>query len=167
MSALYDRVLNRTEEVGECYEWTGAFSGRVPAIVWKGKTLNVRRALANEMRVSKSIGRDKVAACRCGNWRCVRLEHIQVITRKALQQRTAKKAPLAARMVGRRKISAKARQRAKLTLEIVNEIRQSTATQRELAKRFGVSQSTIYSIKKGLTWRQYGAVFEQLIGAVT
>jgi hypothetical protein len=167
VSALYDRVLRRIEEVGECYEWTGAFSGRVPAIVWKGKTLNVRRALADDMRVSKAIGRDKVAASRCGNWRCVRLEHIQVITRKALQQRTAKKAPLAARMVGQRKISNKARQRGKLTVEIASAIRESTDTQREIAKRYGVSQATVYAIRKGLTWRQYGSPFEQLIGAVT
>lgn len=43
---------------------------------------------------------------------------------------------------------------AKLTEEQVGEIRSSTATQRELARIYGVNQSNISYIRRGKTWKQ-------------
>jgi DNA invertase Pin-like site-specific DNA recombinase len=43
---------------------------------------------------------------------------------------------------------------SRLSDAAVREIRSSTAPQRELAKQFGVNQSTISRAKRGLTWEQ-------------
>ena len=42
---------------------------------------------------------------------------------------------------------------AKLKNQDIIEIRKSSATQKELAARFGVVQSCVHKIKRGLTWR--------------
>jgi predicted XRE-type DNA-binding protein len=63
------------------------------------------------------------------------------------------------------KISSVARQHAKLNEQLAEEIRQADGTQREIAKRFGVSQATVSVIKRGKTWRDYNNPFAQLIGA--
>jgi DNA invertase Pin-like site-specific DNA recombinase len=42
---------------------------------------------------------------------------------------------------------------AKLTEEAVREIRRSGESYPALAKKFGVSVSGVYQVKRGLTWR--------------
>ena len=167
MSDLIARVMSRVVEVGDCLEWKGGYMVRVPAIVFQGKNMNVRRALALDAKLLDGKNADKVAVVRCLNWRCVRPEHIQVLSRKKLQQRTADLGHFSAKTVGARKKSASARKRAKLSVEIAAEIRASTDTQRELAKRYGVSQSLVYAIRKGLVWREYNTAFGHLVRAVT
>lgn len=47
----------------------------------------------------------------------------------------------------------------KLSGEQVDEIRKSTSSVNELAKRFGVSRQTIYAVRKGRCWQS------RLVGA--
>jgi predicted XRE-type DNA-binding protein len=66
-------------------------------------------------------------------------------------------------MLRKSKISIMARHRAKLTVEMAEEIRQAEGKQRDIAKRFGVSQATVSVIKRGLAWRDYNNPFALLI----
>lgn len=167
MSELIARVMSRVIEVGNCLEWTGAYSVRVPAIAWKGKQMNVRRALAIDLQLLSGCCANKVAVVCCGNWRCVAPDHVRVITRKKLQQQTANAGHHASQIIANCKRSRSARRRAKLTEKQVAEIREAQGTQRELAKRFGVSQATIFAIKKGNVWRDYTSPFSYFVGVMT
>lgn len=167
MSDLIARVMSRVIEVGDCLEWTGAYSERIPAINLKGKMVTVRRALAIDLQLLSECCTDKVAVVRCGNWRCVAPDHVRVITRKKLQQQTANAGHRASQIIANRKRSMRARRRGKLTEEQVAEIRDAQDTQRQLAKRFGVSQATIFAIKKGKVWRDYTSPFSYFVGVMT
>lgn len=164
MSFLIARVMSRVVEVGDCLEWTGGYSKRSPRISHQGTLLNVRRALAMDANMLKGESDDRVAVVSCMNWRCVRPEHVQVMPRSEVQKRTSSRQN---RTIGARKVSAIARKHAKINAQIAAEIRASTETQRQIAKRYGVSQSLVYAIKKGRVWREYTTAFDHLVGAVT
>lgn len=164
MSFLIARVMSRVVEVGECLEWTGGYSKRSPRISYEGTLLNVRRALAIDANMLKGDDDERVAVVSCDNWRCVRPEHVQLMLRSEVQKRTSRRQN---RIIGARKISTKARKKAKISAEIAAEIRASTETQRQIAKRYGVSQSLVYAIRKGIVWREHTTAFDQLVGAVT
>lgn len=163
MSFLIARVMSRIVEVGECLEWTGGYSKRSPRISYKGKLLNVRRALAIDAGMLKGDDDERVAVVSCMNWRCVRPEHVQLLPRSEVQRRTSSRQN---RTIGARKVSAKARKHAKINAQIAAEIRSSTETQREIAKRYGISQALVYAVKKGRVWREYTTAFDHLVGAV-
>ncbi len=134
MSELIARVMSRVIEVGNCLEWTGAYSLRVPAVAWKGKQMNVRRALAIDLQLLSECCANKVAVVCCGNWRCVAPDHVRVITRKKLQQQTANAGHHASQIIANRKRSRSARRRAKLTEEQVAEQDQARAQAQNEAK---------------------------------
>lgn len=164
MSFLIARVMSRVVEVGECLEWTGAYSKRSPRISHQGVLLNVRRALAIDAEMLEGEADQRVAVVKCMNWRCVRPDHVLVLSRTENQKRVSSRQ---SNLIRGRKVSAIARKQAKISAEIANEIRESTESQRQIAKRYGVSQSLVYAIKNGRVWRKYTTAFDQLVGAVT
>lgn len=128
---------------------------------FKNQVKPVRRHIAEEMGLKLD---GKLVTHKCGNPLCVHPDHIIAITRKKLQQRIAKEQRHQLNPLRLKKISDRARQNAKITLEQANEIRDAEGTQRDIAKRYGISQSTVSVIKRGVTWRDYTNPFTQLIG---
>lgn len=161
---IIDMIKERTIEIGDCWEWQGALQscGTTPTIRHKNRTMAVRRLI---MEVQGYALESKVATCTCGNHLCVNPEHIEVITRKKLTKRVASQIRRSVSVIRMAKISSVARQHAKLNEQLAEEIRQAEGTQREIAKRFKVSQATVSVIKRGLTWRDYNNPFAQLLGA--
>lgn len=161
---IIDIIKERTIEVGDCWEWQGALQacGTTPTIRHKKRTMSVRRLI---MEVQGYSLESKVATCTCANHLCVNPEHIEVITRKKLTKRVASQIRRSVNVIRMAKISTIARQHAKLNEQLAEEIRQAEGTQREIAKRFNVSQATVSVIKRGLTWRDYNNPFAQLIGS--
>ena len=163
LQALLDRVYARCiPDVHGCMNWTGAgtSSGKSPEIRIpnvKG-SVSLRRLLI-ETAGCKKIGPSKRATYTCGNTKCVRLEHIGEITKRRLQERSNSQFDAATKLKKSKRISEKARARAKITIEIAKEIVSSSDSQRVLAKRYGVVQSTICQIKRGYTWREIGNNF--------
>lgn len=158
---LFARVMAHVIEVGECWEWQGALkvSGTTPMLQWGGRTISVRRALLLAAGVRLGV---RVATCRCGNELCVNPAHLEAITRAKLAKRSAVAAPL--NVLRQSKLSARARERSKLTLEIVQAIRAAEGTQRQIAAAFGVCQATVSYIRSNRSWRDYTNPFAQLFG---
>jgi hypothetical protein len=165
MKELIERVRLHIEEIGDCWEWTGAMQSNAPTptINYKKKVMPVRRLLAQEM--GKPIT-GKLVTCKCRNELCVNPDHLLVVTRKRLQEMISKERKYTSNPVRMQKLAAKARQHSKLTLELAAEIREADGSQREIAARYGVSQSTVSVIKRGRTWRDYSNPFAQLIGGL-
>lgn len=127
---------------------------------YSGKHQCVRRFVAQAM------GHDvegKCATYKCGNHLCVNPDHLQVMTKTALQKRTNKVNVRYMSMTRRQRMAAARRQQSKLTTQQVQAIRDDPRKQRDIAKDYGVSQATISSIKRGEIWRDYTSPFIHLI----
>jgi predicted XRE-type DNA-binding protein len=159
---LLEYVYLRSEEIGDCWEWTGALQacGTTPMMRHQKKTISVRRLIMLEQGLDVQ---GMVATSKCSNSLCVNPEHLELITRKRLTKRVAMQLNHSVTLVRRAQMSSFVRLHAKLTAELAEEIRQAEGIQREIAKHYGVSQSTVSVIKRGLTWRDYLNPFAQLI----
>lgn len=165
LALLIERLRKRSNEVGDCWEWFGSMqsSRNTPAMNWRGHVKPVRRHIAETMGLDLT---GKVVTCSCRNRLCVNPDHLEVLTRKRLQTLTAKEQRYANNPARVKKISERARSRSRLTLEIVQQIRDAEGVQDDIAARFGVSQATVSSIKRGHTWRDYNNPFAGLIGKI-
>lgn len=162
LDLVLSRVLPRVVFDGDCWIWQGALqaSGQVPSMRWGNSVINVRRLLL--LAQGRKID-GLVVTYTCGHRLCVQPDHIQVMTRKSLQRRTAREMPLASQLARNVKLSARERARSVLTPEMVEQIRLSSETGVALAPRYGVTPSAINDIKAGRTWRDYGNPFLGLI----
>lgn len=163
ISELLERVYARCvpDEHG-CMRWQGATqsAGRSP-VIREGKTaISLRRRML-EMSFGRSLG-PLIATYRCGNRECVKLEHLGAISRSKLQKRNQTEMDAGQRARKSHRIGVKARQRAKLSTELAREIRAANEPQREIARRFGVSQATVCAIRRGATWRDLSDPFARL-----
>lgn len=165
MDQLIERIRRHIEEVGDCWEWQGAMQSAapVPVMNYKQSVMPVRRLIAIERGV---IVKGKFATYRCGNQLCVNPDHVIVVTRQKLQKRIAAETKYQINPVRMQKLATFARARGKLTLELAQAIRDAEGSQRDIAKRFGVTQATVSVIKRGKTWRDYTNPFTQLIGGL-
>ena len=165
MKELIDRVRKHIEEIGDCWEWTGAMQSHAPTpmINYQRKSQPVRRLLA--LHMGKAIT-GKFVTCKCRNELCVNPDHLLVVTRKRLQEMVSKESKFTSNPVRMRKLADKARAHSKLNLELVAEIRDADGSQRQIAARYGISQATVSVIKRGKTWRDYTNPFAQLIGGL-
>lgn len=163
MTPLVEQINARCIEVGDCWEWQGALQacGSTPTVKVKGKVISVRRLLLKHLGVNVH---GKVCTYKCGNALCVNPDHLEAIGRKKLSRRLVKQTNYTASIVRRARLADRARHRGKLTLELVQEIKQAEGTQRAIAARFGVSQTTVSCIKRSKTWKDYANPFAQLLG---
>lgn len=160
---LLEYLRARSEEVGECWEWTGALQSARGSPVMRHERVAqpVRRVIAIELGMQV---KGRMATVRCCNSLCVRPEHVVVLTRKQLQQRTAKVTQLHANPTRCRKLAQTARRTAKLTEAQVAEIRALEGlTQRQIAARYGITQATVSAIRRGVKWKDYSNPWLQLL----
>lgn len=150
-------ILQRTEEVGDCMEWTGHCNrGKHPHWRLNGNLHPAGRVvwtLAHEREPSRRM----LIGTRCGNPRCIHPDH--------LIARSRSKANLAA---GARDITYRVRQaslkrkNSRLTIEIVREIRASTEPANVFDARYGLSPGYAWRIRTNKAWREYGTPFAGL-----
>lgn len=161
---LEQYLRERSDEVGECWEWTGAVqqATNCPIMRYEGRPQAVRRAIAVELGLQLE---GRLASSRCANALCVNPAHVVMLTRKQLQARTARVTHLHANLARNRKLAAKARQAAKLTEAQVAEIRTIEGMkQRDIAALYGITQATVSAIRRGVKWKDYSNPWLQLLG---
>ena len=165
MDDLIDRIRNHIEEVGDCWEWTGALQNNSPTPVMRyaGRVNAVRRFIATAK--GRQLDGDRLVTCKCRNELCVNPDHVVVVTRNRLQELIAQERQYQTNPVCMKKLAEKARLRSKLTPEQVEEIRNAEEPQRAIAARYGITQGAVSSIKRGRTWKDYGNPFAGLFGA--
>ncbi len=128
-----------------CMEWVGRTVelgyGRVS---WKRKSYFAHR-IAWTLH-NGPIPRGLFVCHKCDNPPCCNPEHLFIGTPKDNQVDCISK--------GRKPyVGGTRKSNARLTDDIVREIRASPSTQRELASKFGVTQSIIWLAKTGKTWK--------------
>lgn len=143
--------------VGECMLWRlGVTSSKVPTARIDGKTANVRRYVY-EVIYGRTPRPGYWITTRCGDHRC--------LAPGCLIQRSPSDSIALAYRKGRRSAASEyaARRAAavrqgitKLTMDDAREIRRlcQTMSNQEIARKYGVSRSTVRDIRAGSAWRE-------------
>lgn len=127
---------------------------RPPTSGYLGTVIAVRRAILRDQGFT--LGKH-VASYSCANALCVCPEHTVRTTRRNIQERATKARGYQQGLPRRKKLAAAARARwAKLTPEKVASILADPRPQRKIAADHNIAQSTVSSIKRGETWKDYG-----------
>jgi hypothetical protein len=137
---LAQRFWLRVQKGRGCWEWTGAHNPKGYGVMRIGESARLAHRISYEVEHGKiPIGLN--ALHQCDNPGCVRPDHLFLGT---LADNNAD-------------MDAKGRRRSmpsKLTMEAIQTIKASAATNRSLALRFSVSESTIRAVRRyGRTWR--------------
>lgn len=139
-------ILSRTVEVGECLEWTGAFTnkGTTPSIRWDGKVDTVRRVLWKLIH-GPTIDPAYQITCRCKNVRCVAPAHLHMASRHELSALAAKSRnqPLASARIS----LTICKRRSIVSDDLVSRIRQDARSSRVIARETGLSPSYVSDLK--------------------
>lgn len=151
------KIHDHTEEVGSHLVWTGLVdTSDAPVVRRVGhgrRLLSVRRVI---LELNGHNMKGLLATSRCNCPLCI--NHLRPMTRKALQKRSAKTTDWAKSPARCAAISMKRRKTAKLTIEVVREMREAAAngmTTWQAGAHFGVSQSTAADAIAGRTWKDY------------
>lgn len=141
---LTDRILARCtpEPNTGCWLWDGTDAGKGYGVI----SIACRTVRAHRASYEAFVGPipDGLCVChRCDTPSCVNPEHLFLDTS---QGNTAD------RVRKRRSARLSNHGSAKLTPAQVAEIRSSWLSQRKLARAFGVTQSNISAVRRGVTW---------------
>lgn len=140
-----ESLLDRTVEIGDCREWTGA--GDVPHVRVAGEVVPVRRLILRLAEIDIRPG--YVVGNTCRNPKCVEPSHIVIRSPKQHARIGHKRRN---QQLINRKIAATKRAKSKFTPELVAEIRASTESGRVLAERLGMNRRSVYRIRSGQRW---------------
>ncbi len=150
------RILDSTEEVGDCLIWQGADNGEgrphyTPHLPGLGKL--VHRAMFKLNGGKVGIGQP--LGCRCREKMCVNPDHYFPSSYKDCHKKAAKEGVYSSPVKSAKIANTKRAKHAKLTIEIAREIRMSDESGAVWAKRLGVDPSVPNGIKAGTRWKEY------------
>jgi hypothetical protein len=144
LAEIMVRIADRVEKSGNCLLWTGAtVNGSRPYLTTNGVRVAVRRLMTE---ANGTYREGCVTLSRCGNPLCVHPNHAIAITKSQHMRRLGKiggKDP-------KRLLTIKIQRHPLQKLEPwqVTEIVQTSVPATELAKRYGVSGSLIWRVRR-------------------
>jgi len=133
-------------------------SQNMPQTRHGGKVMGARR-LAYEL-AGNEIKPGNVVFPKCNNRKCINPSHTSQSTSSKFM--SAKNKTQVRTVATRKKISDNARKNAKLTPELVNEIKNSSKSGRQWARDTGIGLKTIWNAINGRTWKEYGSPWSGL-----
>lgn len=126
-----------------CWEFQGAITSGGYGQVVEGRAKKQAHRLVYEQK-NGELPKDIFVCHKCDNRKCVNPDHLFAGTHKDNMEDAFRK---------KRMFRGEDNPRAKLTEDAVTHIRGSSETLRALAKRHGVSQAVIKSVRAGKHWR--------------
>ena len=152
---LIEKIQCHVTIEGDCWEWHGCMQGSIPMMKHGSKVANVRRLVLIELGTPM---KGYIATYTCGNPACVNPEHTARSTRAQMNRRIMADMNSATNTLRVKRIAdVKRNTQSKLSLDDVRQIRASDDTQRNLAARFGVTQTTVGRIRRGEMWKTFSA----------
>ena len=133
--------LERYEVVDGCWEYTGPLNT-------SGYPNTGANRLGHRLSYEYHIGSipEGMLVChRCGNRKCINPDHLYAGTPKENYADRYKHGT-------QNKHKGEKNPRAKVTEEMVKEIRASDLDSREAAQKFGISRGSVYQIRSRYTW---------------
>lgn len=153
-------------EATGCWHWKGGVSkGGAPQMregSGRDNIVPVRRVVLRMMGKWRKAD-FLIATNTCMNKDCVAPEHAVWLTRKELQQRTAKVTRYGECPERRMAIAKAMRARSSRTIEQVREMRASGLGPNELARKLGQNKGIVAQILRGDLWKDYENPFSGLM----
>lgn len=154
-------IRSRCDEVGECWMWTGALTG-------KGRTPNMHHpnrpgesAIATRAIILEALGKERPspqhwASNTCNEWHCCCPEHVAWRTRQNKLAELGKAGKWSTVELAMKK-AAIGRAQSPLDWDKVRDIRSRPAevTCKDLAKEFKVDPTTIQRVRRHESWVEY------------
>lgn len=148
-------IWSRCHGDGDCLLWDGAVAANAgPAMSspYTGKTTPARRVLMQALGIDIA---GKIATTSCNHPLCMARDHLLVLTRKQLQQRTGPK--IAGNVVRSAKLAKIKRAQSYLTMEIVRDMRASGMRATDAAQHWGIPLQTAARVLRHDSWKEYTA----------
>lgn len=160
-----ETLLARCEEVGDCLEWQGGYTGNGHPAVRHNKQNVLARRLAYTL-AGHVIKPGHILAMKCNNPRCIDPAHVMQRTEKQHMAHMGRQGRQSDHLRSAKIAATKrASGQAKLTEQQVREIRASQKTNRQLAAEYGINPSRINGIRLGRMWKDFSNPFAGLIRA--
>ena len=160
-----ETLMARCEEVGDCMEWQGSYTGNGHPAVRHNKQNVLARRLAYTL-ARNVIKPGYVLAMKCSNPRCIDPAHVVQRTEKQHMAHMGKQGRQSDHLRSAKIAATKrASGQAKLTEQQVREIRASQKTNRQLAAEYGINPSRINGIRLGRMWKDFSNPFAGLMRA--
>jgi len=144
-----ESLKEKTIEVGECWEWQGAFGNKVPHVYHAGNLVSVRRLFTELLGEKTPEGGFLIPSC--NNVICVNPDHTRWYNKKRFYTRAANNAAKSPTRAVKIQIYKRAHN-AKLDESKAENIRASDLPSRELAQLYGVNKTLICKIRAGRAW---------------
>ena len=139
------RFMGKVNQTATCWLWTGAVNDKGYGWVSRTRALGPTRAHRFSWEIHRGqIPKGKCVLHKCDVPLCVNPDHLFLGTRKDNTRDMMRKG---------RCINGERASWSKLTEKEVREILKSKDSQRTLARRYGVIQQTISSIKRRINWK--------------
>lgn len=156
MSLFNRRVgfYSKIKKTTTCWLWVGNMDSYGYGQYWDGERLVLSHRLMYALSIGELV-KGKMILHRCDVRNCVNPKHLYQGTQKDNMRDMVSRGRMA-------DVSGERNPRSKLTLEDVVEIRKIVPhinhpvalTHEEIARRYGVSKSTIAQISRGAIWRE-------------
>lgn len=158
---LLEIITNKCRRtIDGCLEWTGYIDPRRgPMYRLNDVPTSIRRLVWAIKRGRKLHFQETVKPVECDNWACVEYAHLALSRRE--DAITGKPRTLLHSM---RIAHAHRAMRGVITMEIARQIRASNSTEKEEAKKWGISTATVGQVRRGEIWKEYG-LFTSLLKA--
>lgn len=150
--SVKESILRQSYQEGKCRIWDGPLSKGTPVTRVKGfkNLIAVRRLVLLDRGPPE---KNRLASCLCGNMLCVSEEHVRPLTRKRLQQITAKFNDYHKSQARAARIAVAARRRRRLDDTTAESVKLDPRPIRAIAKELGVPFSLVQGIKAGITYK--------------
>lgn len=161
---LLERIRSRCVEDGDCLMWQGATdSSGTPLMRLNGSRSNVPVRRVVLQAIGKWSGKkNHVASNVCCASACVSEEHAREFSRSYLIKRAAERTGYHLSPVRNAKLAAAHRNKKLDDPALREAIKNSPLSTRALAREYGVSQTIIWMLVAGHSYKQYGGHFQGL-----
>lgn len=155
MAAVQARCEIDSSDSDACWLWTGRMRGSIPQAWHNGSLVSMRRVVFGLHAAREAKASDVVQmTCECD--RCLNPLHMIARPRASLlKENMASEPPI--RRTARLRAAAEERGQAVLDMDAARAIRASSESSMALAGRYGVTQTTINRVRRGVSWRDYSA----------
>jgi hypothetical protein len=147
---VYDKLKLSSESTDSCIEFTGRLSADGYGLIEDPKTKQVRKAHRVSYCIANNTLLEAIASQlvihSCDNRKCINPKHLSLGTNADNMQDKADRG----RSADRRGANCPT---AKLTPELVREIRVAKGTCIQIGKRYGVSAKCVNNIQRRITWQ--------------
>lgn len=145
MKTLEERIAEKisVNSKTQCHEWLGSTTKKGYGMIWVDNGMKLVHRVRYEMTYGP-IDQGNVIRHKCDNPKCSNPEHLIIGTHAENMKDM---------VVRNRQATGIKNGRAKITPEIVKQIINSNKSQTEIAKEFGISQSQVGRIKRGVHWK--------------